>query len=186
MASDAPAGAPGRAYPYWPGAHAACCSVLFFGIIGAVGVSFLPAGVERAREGQLPTGVAMVVLGAFGVPTLALSLWYLLRGWADAVRPPLLRLTPTELVLPRGARGEPPRDEYDRPLSADPPQPEVVPLATIRRATCSGPEFNRVLELVHDGAAEPLRLHEHMMSGPDFAELLAALRAAVPAAFGNP
>jgi hypothetical protein len=184
MASE-PAAPAARAYPYWAGVHAACCSVVFFGAIGAIGTSFLPAGLERVREGQLPTGVAMMVLGAFGVPTLALALWYFLRAWFDAFRPPLLRLTPTALELPREARGEPPRDEYDQPTSTELPHPETVPLSAIRRAKCDGPERNRVLELVHDRSAEPLQLREHMMRAADFAELLAALRAAVPAAFSG-
>jgi hypothetical protein len=182
MASDSPAPA-ARAFPYWAGLHAACCSVVFFGGIGAIGTSFLPAGIDRAREGQLPTGVAMVVLGAFGVPTCLLAVWYFLRGWYDVLRPPLLRLTPTALELPREARGEPARDENDLPVSNEPPHPRVVPLSAIRRAKCDGPERNRVLELVHDLSTEPLQLREHMMRAADFAALLTSLRAAVPAAF---
>jgi hypothetical protein len=182
MASDSAAPA-AREFPYWAGLHAACCSVVFFGGIGAIGTSFLPAGFDRAREGQLPTGVAMIVLGAFGIPTCLLAIWYFARAWYDVLRPPILRLTSTAIELPREARGEPARDEYDVPISKEPPHPEVVPFSAIRRAKCDGPERNRVLELVHDLSAQPLQLREHMMRASDFAELLATLRAAVPAAF---
>jgi hypothetical protein len=182
MASDSPAPA-AREFSYWAGVHSACCSVVFFGGIGLIGTSFLPAGLDRAREGQLPTGVAMMVLGGFGVPTCLLALWYFVRAWIDFLRPPLLRLTATALELPREARGGTSRDEYDQPLSKEPPHPDVVPLSAIRRAKCDGPERNRILELVHDLSTEPLQLREHMMRASDFAELVSALRAAVPSAF---
>ncbi len=168
MASD-----PGaeRAFAYWPGWHVAGCAVLFFGLLGAIGVALLPAGYDRLREGQMPTGVAMMVLGVFGVPTLFMSFWSLFGAVRDTVRPPLLRVTATGLLLPIEARGEAPQDEHGEPTSDEPPHPEAIPFAAIRRVTRSGPPHNQVLEVVHDLSAEPLRLSQYMMRTADFNEL---------------
>lgn len=174
MASD-----PGaeRAFAYWPGWHAVGCAVIFFGLLGAIGVSLLPAGYERVRMGQMPTGVAMMVLGVFGVPTLFMSLRSLYSGLHDTFRPPLLRVTATGLVLPKEARGEPPRGEHGELLSDEPPHPEAIPFAAIRSITRGGPPHNHVLDIAHDLSAEPLRLHQYMMRTAEFNELCALMLA---------
>ncbi|QJW97061.1 hypothetical protein [Frigoriglobus tundricola] len=175
--------APERAYPYWRGWQAVGCAVLFFGLVGTVGVSLIPAGYEKFQSGQLPTGIALLVLGVFGVPTLVMSLLTLLGGVRDTFRPPLLRVTGGALVLPTEARGEPPQDEYGEPVSAAPPHPEVVPFAAIRWARRAGPPLNPVLEVGHDLSPAPLQLARHMMRSADFDDLERLLRAALPAAF---
>ena len=168
MASDAAAD---RAYPYHSGWRVACCAVFFFGLLGAIGVTLLPAGYERVQLGQMPTGVAMMVLGVLGVPTLGMAFLSLAAGVRDAVRPPLLRVTATALLLPAGARGEPPQDEDGAPLSDQPPHPEVIPFAAIRRVKRDGPPFNQALEIAHDLSAEPLRIEQSLMRRADFDEL---------------
>jgi hypothetical protein len=182
MASEEPAPAD-RAYPYRNGWRVVGCAVLFFGLVGGIGVSLFPTGYEKFRAGQLPTGIALMVIAAFGVPTLGMAARSLLGGVRDAVRPPLLRVTAAALVLPLAARGEPPQDEHGEPLSADPPHPETVPLAAVRRVVRSGPRFNGVLDVEHDLSPTPLRLRQSMMRGADFDDLETVLRAAVPGAF---
>lgn len=177
---DAPAD---RAYPYWAGWHVVGCAILFFGLLGSIGVALLPAGYERVQTGDLPTGIAMMVMGLFGVPTLAMSLLSLLGGIRDTFRPPLLKLTATALVLPIEARGEPPEDEFGEPVGTEPPHPEVIPLAAVRRIVRGGPPLNPTLLVAHDLCPQPLELRRHMMRKGDFDDLEAALRAALPAAF---
>lgn len=172
-----------RAYPYWTGWHTVGCAILFFGLLGSIGVSLLPAGYDRVRTGDLPTGVAMIVMGVFGVPTLAMAFLSLAGGIRDTFRPPLLRVTADALVLPIEARGEPPQDEYGEPIGDEPPQPETVPLATIKWVKLSGPQFNRVLNITHDLSETELQIRQHMMRTADFDELEEVLRAAVPMAF---
>lgn len=174
------AGAPtGRAFPYRAGWHSVGCSMLLYGLIGSIGVSLFPTGYEKFRVGQLPTGIALMVMAAFGIPTLAMALWSFAVGVRDTLHPPLLRVTATGLVLPRSARGEPPQDEYGEPVSNEPPQPQVVPFAAVRGVTRSGPRFSELLEVTHDLCAEPLLLRQHMMRAADFEELEILLRAAV-------
>ncbi len=175
--------APERAYPYWRGWHAVGCAVVFFGLVGTVGVSLIPAGYDKVQTGQLPTGIALLVLGVFGVPTLVMSLLTLLGGVRDTVRPPLLRVTGVALVLPTEARGEPPQDEFGEPVSDAPPHPEVVPFAAIRWVRRTGPPLNQVLEIGHDLSTTPLQIVRHMMRQADFDDLERLLRAALPAAF---
>ncbi|MBN9121394.1 MAG: hypothetical protein J0I06_19955 [Planctomycetes bacterium] len=173
----------GPAYPYWAGWHTVGCAILFFGLLGSIGVSLLPAGYERVQTGDLPTGVAMMVMGVFGIPTLGMALVSICAGVRDTLRPPLLRVTATALVLPAEARGEPPQDEYGEPVSRDPPQPETVPFAAIRWVRRSGPRFNEELTIAHDLSTVELRIRQHMMRTADFDALEASLRAALPAAF---
>ena len=172
-----------REYPYWAGWHVVGCAILFFGLLGSIGVALLPAGYERVQTGDLPTGIAMMVMGVFGIPTLAMSLLSLLGGIRDTFRPPLLRLTATALVLPVEARGEPPQDEFGEPIGTEPPHPEVVPFAAVRRVTRGGLPLAPVLLVTHDLSKQELRLERNMMRKSDFDELEAALRAALPAAF---
>lgn len=185
MASDTPPLSPvERAYPYWAGWHTVGCSVLFFGLLGLIGVGLFPAGYAKFQAGQLPTGIALMTLGVFGLPTLGMSVWSFVGGVRCSVRPPLLRLTATALVLPAEARGQPPQDEYGEPIGTEPPQPREVPFAAIRAVARAGPHRNQTLTVVHDLSAEPLQLKQFMMRDADFDELDALLRERVPAARG--
>jgi hypothetical protein len=174
-----------HAYPYWSGWHVVGCAVLFFGLVGAVGVALLPTGYEKVQNGQLPTGIALMVLGVFGIPTLVMSLLTFLGGIRDTFRPPLLRVTATALVLPAEARGDPPQDEDGEPISDVPSHPETVPLAAIRWVRRAGPPFKQTLEVAHDLSASTLHIVRHMMRPADFDELETVLRAAIPAAFAS-
>lgn len=174
-----------RAYPYWTGWHVVGCAILFFGLLGSIGVALLPAGYERLQTGDLPTGIAMMVMGLFGVPTLAMSLLSLAGGLRDTFRPPLLKLTATALLLPTEARGEPPQDEYGEPTSTEQPHPQEVPFAAVRWVKRSGPPLNPVLLISHELSTQELQLRRNMMRKADFDDLEAVLRAALPTAFQN-
>ena len=84
-----------RSYPYRPGWPVACCGVFIFGVMGTVAVALLPLGYEQLRNGQLPVGVAMIVGGLFGTPMLLMAAASVSMAIRDAVRPPLLRITPS-------------------------------------------------------------------------------------------
>jgi hypothetical protein len=172
-----------RAYPYRTGWHGVGCAVVLYGLIGAIVVSLFPAGYDRFESGQLPTGIALMMIGVLGVPTIGRALWFLIVGLRHAIRPPLVRVEATALLLPPGARGDPPLDEDGEQLSPEPPQPVAIPLAAIRRARRSGPRFNAILELTHDLSPVPLLLHQNMMRAADFEDLVRTLQRAVPAAF---
>jgi hypothetical protein len=172
-----------RAYPYWAGWHVVGCAILFFGLLGAIGVSLLPAGYERVQTGDLPTGVAMMVMGVFGIPTLGMAFLSMYAGVRDTFRPPLLRVTDAALMLPIEARGDPPEDEYGEPIGEEPPQPETVPFAAIRWIKRGGPRLNQMLVVAHDLSKAELQIRQCMMRSADFDELEAVLRAALPGAF---
>ena len=166
-----------RAYPYWPGWGTVGCAIVFFGLVGGIGVSLLPGGYDRVQTGDLPTGIAMMVIGVFGIPTLGMAFLSFVGGIRDTFRPPLLRVTATTLLLPAGARGDPPEDEYGEPISKEPPQPETVPFSAIRRITRGGPRLNEILEVTHDLSTTPLQIKQHMMRAADFEDLEMVLRA---------
>src|SRR5262245_19863852 len=172
-----------RAYPYWAGWGVVGCAIVFFGLLGSIGVSLIPAGYDRVQSGQLPTGIAMIVLGVFGIPTLAMSFLSLAAGIRDTFRPPLLRVTATALVLPIEARGDPPQDEYGEPVSEEPPHPEPLPFTAIRWIRRIGPEHNQKLEIAHDLSEQTLSIDQYKMRAADFDDLEIVLRTAVPAAF---
>lgn len=172
-----------RAYAYWIGWHVAGCAILFFGLLGSIGVSLLPAGYGRVQTGDLPTGVAMMVIGVFGIPTLGMAFLSIYAVVRDTFWPPVLRITATALVLPIEARGEPPQDEYGEPIGNEPPQPAEVPFAAIRWIKRAGPRFNGALLVAHDLSAQELSIRQCMMWNADFDELEGLLRAALPAAF---
>lgn len=176
---------PDREYPYWPGWGTVGCGVVFFGLVGGIGVSLLPGGYERVQTGDLPTGIAMMIIGVFGIPTLGMAFLSFAGGIRDTFRPPLLRVTATALLLPAGARGDIPEDEYGEPISKELPHPETIPFSAIRRITRSGPRLNEVLEIKHDLSELPLQLKQHMMRVADFDDLEMALRVAVPTAFAS-
>jgi hypothetical protein len=174
-----------RAYPYWAGWGTVGCAIVFFGLIGGIGVSLFPTGYEKFQAGELPTGIALMVIGIFGLPTLGMAVWSLIAGVRDTLRPPVLRVTAEALVLPIEARGEPPQDEHGEPIGTEPPQPETVPFAAIRRVTRGGPRRNEIMEVAHDLSEKPLQIKQHMMRVADFDELEKLLRTAVPGAFAN-
>jgi hypothetical protein len=176
---------PERAYPYWAGWGTVGCAIVFFGLLGSIAVSLIPSGYEKFQAGQLPTGIALMILGVFGIPTLGMAFWSLAAGIRDTFRPPVLRVTAAALVLPIEARGEPPQDEYGEPIGEEPPQPETVPFTVIRRVTRAGPRRNEVMEVTHDLSATALQIKQHMMRAADFDELEKLLRAAVPQAFAE-
>lgn len=171
-----------RAYPYYAGWQAACCSVFFFGLIGSIGVALFPSGYEKFRAGQLPTGIALMIMGLFGIPTLVMSFLSLVAGVRDRLAPPVLRLTATALVLPPGARGAPPEDGDGQPLSTEPLHPAAIALAAVRWAKRDGPRFNSTLDIEYGGRA-PFRVEQALMALVDFDDLEGALRAALPGAF---
>jgi hypothetical protein len=185
MATDAEAPLE-RAYPYRSAWWVTGCMTLFFALLGAGGVALVPVGCEKVRQGQLPIGVALVVIGVFGAPMLLLAVLSLVMGVRDAFRPPLLRVTPTTLVLPEGLRGDPPQDEQGEPKpGAPPPQPSEIPFAAIRWVRREGrpnPGSDRLV-IVHDLAPTTLVIEQFMMRTADFDELETVLRAAIPAAF---
>ncbi len=172
---------PQRAFPYWAGWHSVGCSMLLYGLIGAIGVSLFPTGYGKMQAGQLPTGIALMIMAIFGVPTLAMAFWSLATGVRDTIRPPVVRVSSTGLTLPRTARGEPPEDEHGLPLSKEPPQPEVLPFTAVRAVTRRGPYRNEMLEVTHDLCDAPLQFRQYMMRAADFNELEELLRAALPA-----
>ena len=183
MASDHPAAE--RAYPYWSGWHVTGCAVVFFGLVGTVGVALIPAGYERVQRNQLPTGVAMMVLGVLGIPTLAMSLITLFGGVRNTVRPPLLRVTATALVLPLNLRESSTaaeEDEFGAPKTVPPAHPAEVPFAAIRVVHRVGPPNpgSDKLVITYDLSAQPLVIEQAMMRAVDFDDLEAVLRAAVP------
>ncbi|MCP6269731.1 hypothetical protein NL475_27075, partial [Klebsiella pneumoniae] len=75
----------------------------------------------------------------------------------------VLVLTANALVLPDGARGQPPQNEHGEPLSNTPPQPVTVPLAAIRSVATVGAPGRRALEIGHDLSADKLRIEQNMM-----------------------
>ena len=96
MATDAEAPLE-RAYPYCAGWTVMACGVLLCGIIGVGGVSLMPVGCEKMRNGEMAFGMVVVAAGLFTAPMLLMAVLALVLGIRDVVRPPLLRLTPTAL-----------------------------------------------------------------------------------------
>ncbi|MBY0459585.1 MAG: hypothetical protein K2V38_19885 [Gemmataceae bacterium] len=168
-----------HAFAYCTGWHAVGCAVLFFGLLGSIAVSLIPAGIEKVQAGQLPTGVAMIVMGVFGVPTLFMALKSLYQGIRNAVRPPRIQLTETALFLPREARGDIPVGEHGEALATEPPHPSEIPLTAIRAIKREGLLHSQTLEITHSLSDQPLKLHRHMMWAADFDELEGRLRAAL-------
>jgi hypothetical protein len=175
-----------RAYPYCAGWRVACCGVLLFGLLGAGGAAMMPFGCEQVRQGQLPLGVALMVIGLFTAPMILMALLALGLAIRDTISPPLLRVTPTTLVLPEQLRGNPPQDDEGEPKKdAPPPQPEEIPFTAIRwvrRERKFNPGSDQLV-IVHDLAPTTLVIEQYMMRTGDFDELETVLRAAIPAAF---
>jgi hypothetical protein len=180
-----------RAYPYCNGWQAACCSSLAFGVLGGVGVALLPYGIQQVRNGPLPLGIALVMIGVFTLPMLFLALFVVISGVRDAIRPPLLRVTPTALLLPPSLRDlradQEEQDDRGEPKDLSPPaaHPAELPITAIRwvRREEGSPGTLHRLMIVHDLSDRTLVIEQAMMRREDFDELETVLRAAIPATF---
>jgi hypothetical protein len=176
-----------RAYPYRTGWKVLGCLFLVCATAGAGGTVLVPVCCEQWRNGNAAFG-ALAMLGA---PCTAFAILFAVMAFAfavrDAVRPPVLRLTPTSLLLPDDARGQAlEKDEHGNP-KADGPRthPEEIPFTAIRwvrREAGTSPGNDRLL-IVHQLSQATLELQQNMMRAPDFDELETVLRAAVPEAF---
>ena len=183
MASDATLE---RAYPYRTGWRVIGCGVLMLGTLGTAALVLIPFGYERVQNGQMPIGVAMVVGGLFGIPMLFMAALTLYLGIRDSISPPLLRVTPTSLLLPESMRGTMPNDASGEPKpDATVPHPEEIPFSAIRWVRREGPinPGSHKLVIVHDLAPTKLVIEQYMMRWGDFDELETVLRTAIPAAF---
>lgn len=176
-----------RAYPYRTSWKLSGCMGLGFTVFALAGMALVPLCCEQWRNGN----VAFGALAALGAPCTLMSILFAFLGFAlavrDAVRPPLLRVTPATLLLPEDARGQPlEKDENGNP-KADGPRthPEEIPFTAIRwvrREAGHAPGNDRLL-IVHQLSPATLELHQNMMRAADFDELETVLRAAIPEAF---
>jgi hypothetical protein len=178
-----------RAYPYRAGWRGMACVSLFFATAAAGGVVLLPVCCEQWRNGKVAFGVLAII----GAPCTAMAVLFAVVGFIvavrDAVRPPLLRVTPTALLLPEDARGQPTEKDELGNAKVDGPrqQPEEIPFSAIRwvrREAGAGAGNDRLL-VVHDLSPATLELKQDMMLAADFDELETVLRAAVPEAFAQ-
>lgn len=182
-----------RAYPYCSGLQVMGCAAFFFAVLGSAGTALMPFGCEQMRVGKMPLGVALLVIGMFTAPMLLFSLLMVYAGIRDVIRPPLLRVTPTALLLPAELRGVRPEDEEQdergEPKDLDPPpaHPEAIPFTAIRwarRESKVNPGSDRLM-IVHDLAPVTLVIEQYMMRRDQFDELETVLRAALPVAFAS-
>ena len=191
-----------RVYPYRTGWRVIGCGVLIFGLMGGAAVSLIPFGCEKVRNGAMPIGVAMVVAGLFGAPMLFMAVFGLIAGIRESFSPPLLRVTPTALLLPDSLKGTVQKDEsgeskpdelvfYGQPVKVPEgsrqgaTQPDEIPFSAIRWVRREGPinPGSHKLVVVHDLAPATLVIEQYMMNWGDFDELETVLRTAIPAAF---
>jgi hypothetical protein len=174
-----------RAYRYHAGWLTMGCLSLFFGAIGAAGLTFLPVGCEKMRNGEMVSGVFIAAACLIATSALLLAVIALGLGVFHIIRPPLLRVTPTALILPQSLRGSATLDSSGKEVKP-PPQPEEVPFSAIRwvrRETGSTPDTAKLM-IVHDLSPATLVIDRSMMSREDFEELETVLRSAVPDVFG--
>lgn len=177
-----------RSYPYCTGWKMTGCFSLILGLVGAAGTMLVPLCCDQWRNNN---NMAFAVLAVLGAPCTALSVLFAVVAFGltirDAVRPPLLRVTPTTLILPGDARGEALEKDargnpkYDGPRT----HPEEIPFSAIRwvrREAGAAPGNDRLL-IVHDLSPATLELQQSLMRDADFDELETVLRAAVPEAF---
>jgi hypothetical protein len=174
-----------HAYIYRHTWQTVACGTFFFGLLGAIAVSLLPAGYERVQRGQLPTGVAMMVIGIFGIPTFLFGVLSLYSGIRHRVRPPLLRLTATAIILPPTAREDGTQDEIDEngDVKLRPPHPAEIPFSAIRVVRREGPPHSQNLVILHDLCESKLIIRDYMIGLTQFQELEQLLRTAAPHAF---
>jgi hypothetical protein len=177
-----------RAYPYCTGWKVLGCTSLFFAVAGAAGAVLVPVCCERWANGN---NVAFGALAVLGLPCTLMSVLMAVVAFIgavrDAVRPSLLRVTPSALRLPTDARGQPlEKDEQGNPKQDGPrTHPEEIPFRAIRwirREAGTSPGHDRLL-IVHELSPATLELQQNMMRPADFDELETVLRAAVPEAF---
>jgi len=180
-----------RAYPYTSGLRVAGCAALFFAVLGLAGTAMLPFGCDQIRAGKMPLGVALIVIGLFTAPMLLFALLMVYTGIRDAIRPPLLRVSPTALLLPLALRDlRPDQEEQNdrgepKNTNPSPAHPETIPFTAIRwvrRENKANPGSDRMM-IVHDLAGTTLVIEQYMMHREDFNELELVLRAALPMAF---
>jgi hypothetical protein len=172
-----------RTYPYCTSLRAIGCAALIFALLGGAGAAMLPFGYEQLQAGKMPLGIALMVVGLFTLPLLFFSFSTLYSGIRDRIRPPLVRVTPTALMLPPAPRAGRPeqekQEERDEPKSRDSPtHPEAIPFAAIRalyRESKVNPGSDRLV-IVHDLAPMPLVLEQYMMHPTDFDDLERVLR----------
>ena len=176
-----------RAYPYRTGWKVLGCFGLVSATVGAGGTMLVPICCEQWRNGNVAFG-ALAILGA---PCTALTILFAVFAFVSAAReaisPPLLRVTPTALLLPEDARGQLlEKDEHGTPKTDGPrTHPEEIPFTAIRwirRETGTTPGDDRLV-IVHALSTATLELQQGMMMPADFDELETVLRAAVPEAF---
>jgi hypothetical protein len=176
-----------RAYPYCTGWRMTGCISLFLGLVGAAGMVLVPVCCDQWRNGK-PAFAVLAVVGApctlVTVLAAVVALGFAVR---DAIRPALLRVTPSALLLPNDARGQPlEKDEKGNPKSDGPrTHPAEIPFAAIRwvRREAGATPGNDKLMIVHDLSPVTLELRQNLMRAADFDELETVLRAAVPEAF---
>lgn len=178
---------PERAYPYRTGWKVAGCVSLVCATAGAGGTVLVPVCCEQWRNGNM----AFAPLAVLGAPCTAFTILLAVVAFGmavrDAFRPPLVRVTPSALLLPTDARGQAlEKDARGNPKRDGPwTQPEEIPFAAIRwvrREAGISPGLDRLL-IVHDLSPATLELQQSMMTAADFDELETVLRAAVPEAF---
>ena len=178
-----------RVYPYRTSLSAFGCGFLMCAAVAAAGIALVPVCCEQWRNGNVAFG-ALTVLGA---PCTAFAILFAVVSFIaavkEAIRPPVLRVTTTALVLPESARGLAlEKDARGNPKRDGPhTHPEEVPFTAIRWVrregeTETGSGRDRLL-VVHDLSPVTLELHQAMMRAADFDELETVLRAAVPGAF---
>jgi hypothetical protein len=173
-------------YPYSTSLRAIGCAALVFALLGGAGAAMLPFGYEQLRAGKMPLGVALMVVGLFTLPLLFFSFSTLYSGIRDYIRPPLVRVTTTALLLPPAPRACRPdqekQDERGEPKDLDPPtHPEAIPFAAIRalyRESKINPGSDRLV-IVHDLASIRLVIEQCMMRPADFDDLERVLRASL-------
>jgi hypothetical protein len=176
-----------RAYSYCSGWRVMGCGVLMFGTVGGAAIALIPFGYEKIQNGAMPIGVAMMVAGLFGAPMLFMAVFALFSGIREAISPPLLRVTPHSLLLPKSLKGMTETGESGSRDPDAPPttQPDEIPFSAIRWVRREGPinPGSHKLVIVHALAPITLVIEQHMMKWGDFDELEAVLRTAIPAAF---
>src|SRR5262245_50041635 len=179
-----------RQYPYRAGWMSLGCAVLLLSMLGSGGAALLPVGCEKFRDGNLPVGIALLVIGVFGAPLLLVALGVLFVGIREAIRPRLLRVTTGSLILPINLRQNSTaeeEDEHGEKKRVPPAHPEEVPFAAIRWIRREGPPNpgSDKLMIVHDLSKQTLVIEQYMMRTADFNELESVLRTAVPGAFAS-
>jgi hypothetical protein len=179
-----------RAYPYRAGWRVVCCGVVFLTMLGVGGTALVPVGCEKVRNGNLPVGIAFVIIGIFGAPMLLMAVVALAEGIRESIRPPLLRVTTTSLILPANLRQNSTKEEQDeqgepKDPNQPPAHPEEIPFSAVRWVRREGPPNpgNDKLMIVHDLSVQTLVIEQAMMDTADFDELETVLRTALPGVF---